>query len=122
MSTTTPVWPVLVAAPVAALAVWALAVPVAGVDLAAGDPAQPVGPVAVAVVALVVTLAAWGVRTLLFREHRKGWWITCGALLLVSLIGPAGAASASAATWLAAMHLTVAAVIVVGLAPRGRTA
>ncbi|MEN0129636.1 MAG: DUF6069 family protein, partial [Brevundimonas sp.] len=47
-----------------------------------------------------------------------GWWVTCGVLLVVSLSGPAGAASVAAVCALAAMHVAVASVIVVGLDPR----
>ena len=113
-----PGWAVVVVAPLAALAVWALAHLVLDVPLVAGDPAVVVGPVAVVLVAALVALAAWGVRTLMFRGHRTGWFLTCGVLLLVSLLGPLSATSPAAIAWLAVTHCTVAAVVALGLAPR----
>ena len=63
-----PVWLVAVTATVLALASGCSPSPSAGVDLAAGTPPQTVGAVAVVVTTLVVTLGAWGVRTLLRRR------------------------------------------------------
>ncbi|WP_426593579.1 DUF6069 family protein [Cellulomonas sp. McL0617] len=116
-----PVWSVVVAAPLIALVVWVLADPVAGVALAAGDPPVDIGPAAVAIVSVLAALAAWGVRSLFFRQRRTGWFVVCGAVLVVSLLGPLGAGSGAAALWLALMHVAVAAVVVPGLAP-GRPA
>ena len=59
----------------AALAVWVVAVPLAGVDLAArtGATEQPVGPGAVAVSALLAGLAAWALLAVLERfTHGPG--------------------------------------------------
>src|SRR5689334_13336859 len=85
-----PAWAVVVSAPLAALAVWALS-SITDVILEAGDPPVTIRPASVAVVAVATALAAWGVRSLLFRRHRTGWFVTCGAILLVSLLGPLGA-------------------------------
>src|SRR4051794_39230112 len=96
-----PVWSVVLAAPLAALAVWAVAVPVAGVELAVpgsgGSAGSTVGPAAVVVTAMLVVLAAWPVRTLLARRaDRAGldpcatpvaWRVTCGVVLAISLLG-----------------------------------
>jgi cell division protein FtsW (lipid II flippase) len=112
-----PAWAVVVAAPLAALAVWALA-SLTDVSLEAGDPPTTVGPAAVVIVSVVVALAAWGVRNIVLRRRRTGWFVTCAAILLVSLLGPLGASSAAATLWLALMHVTVAAVVTLGLAPR----
>ena len=111
-----PVWSVLVGAPLAALVVWGIA-SLADVSLVAGNPPATVGPVSVVVVSVVVALAAWGVRAVFFRRHRTGWFVTCGVVLLVSLLGPLGAATAAATFFLALMHLAVAAVVIPGLAP-----
>src|SRR5689334_7496319 len=97
-----PAWAVVVGAPLAALAVWALA-SLTDVTLEAGDPPTAIGPAGVGVVAAATALAAWGVRSLLFRRHRTGWFVTCGALLLASLLGPLGATSPAATLWLALM-------------------
>ena len=112
-----PAWGVLLAAPLAALVVWVLAGPVLDVTLVAGEPPITIGPASIVPVAVVATLAAWGVRALFFRRHRTGWFVTCGAILLVSLLGPLGAATPAAILWLALMHVTVGAVAAVGLAP-----
>ena len=112
-----PVWAVVITAPLASLAVWVLADPVLDVPLVAGDPPTTVGPAAVVLVAVLAALAAWGVRALFFRRHRTGWFVTCGAVLLVSLLGPLGAATPAATLWLVLMHLTVGSVVTLGLAP-----
>ena len=118
MSRPVPVWLVAVTATVLALAVWVLAVPVGGVDLSAGTPPQQVGAVAVVVTTLVVTLAAWGVRALLRRRSPLAWWLTCGIVLAVSLLGPLGGTSAAAVGTLVTLHLVVGTVVTVGLDPR----
>ena len=118
MSRPIPVWLVAVTATALALAVWVLAVPVAGVDLEAGTPAQPVGAASVVVATLVVTLGAWGVRTLLRRRTPLAWWLTCGIVLAISLLGPLGGTSPAAVGTLVALHLVVGATIAVGLNPR----
>ena len=118
MSRPVPVWLVAVTATVLALAVWVLAVPVAGVDLSAGTPPQQVGAVPVVVATLVATLAAWGVRTLLRGRTPVLWWLTCGVVLAISLLGPLGGTSAAAVATLAALHLVVGATVAVGLNPR----
>ena len=118
MSRPVPVWLVAVTATVLALAVWVLAVPVGGVDLEAGAPPQTVGAASVVVVTLVVTLAAWGVRTLLRGRTPVAWWLTCGILLGVSLLGPLGGTSPSAVGTLLALHLVVGGTVAAGLDPR----
>lgn len=121
-----PVWSVAVAAALAASAVWLLAVPLGGVRLVAGQPPATVTLLSVVVVAVLVTVAAWGVRTVLLRavhpRRRLVWWrVICLATFAVSLLGPLGAASLPALGALLAMHVSVGAAILVGLAPR-RTA
>ncbi|GEK22041.1 DUF6069 family protein [Cellulomonas xylanilytica] len=118
MNRPVPVWLVAVAATALALAVWVLAVPVAGVDLEAGTPPQAVEAVAVAVTTLVVTLAAWGVRTVLRRRAPVAWWVICAVVLVVSLLGPLGGTSPAAVGTLVALHLVVGTTVAVGLDPR----
>jgi len=118
MNRPVPVWLVALTAVALALVVWGLAVPVAGVDLVAGTPPQTVGAASVVVVTVVVTLAAWGVRTLLRRRRPLAWWLTCGAVLVVSLLGPLGGTSPAAVATLVALHLAVGATVAVGLDPR----
>ena len=118
MSRPIPVWLVGVTALALALAIWVLAVPVAGVDLTAGSPPQTIGAAAVVATTVVATLGAWGVRALLRRRTPVAWWLTCGLVLLVSLLGPLGATSPAAVGTLVALHLTVGTVLAVGLDPR----
>ena len=108
------------AAIVGALLVWALAVPLAGVDLIVGSGAtrRPVGAGAVAVVALIAALAATGLAALLARtvpHPRRTWLIVATAVLLLSLTGPLGAATAGAGIVLVALHLVVGATLMLGI-------
>ena len=50
------------------------------------------------------------------------WTIVAAAVFVVSLLGPAGGVGTSAKLGLAALHLTVAAVLIVGLPWAGRKA
>jgi hypothetical protein len=77
-----------------------------------------IGAASVVATTLVATLGAWAVRTLLRRRTPVAWWLTCGIVLLVSLLGPLGASSPAAVATLLALHLGVAGVVVVGLDPR----
>lgn len=118
-----PVWSVGVAAALAASAVWVLAVPLGGVRLVAGEPAATVTLPSVVVVAVLATVAAWGVRTVLLRAvhpaRRVVWWrVICLVTFGVSLLGPVGAASLPALGALLAMHVSVGAAVLVGLDPR----
>ncbi len=77
---------------------------------------------------LTAALGGWGVRALLLRRPRGGrtpWLVLSGAVLLVSLLGPLGAANAGATLLLLLEHLAVGAVIMLGLSgaePRGARA
>ena len=102
--------------------VWVVA-RVLGVELAvhSGSGTREVGLVSVLVTATVVTLAAGGLlRVLTRRTTRAGrlWTGVALAVLAVSLAGPAGAATLSAGLALAAMHLVVGGVVIIGLRPR----
>ncbi|GAT70145.1 hypothetical protein PS9374_05825 [Planomonospora sphaerica] len=114
----------VIGAPVAALAVWALAVPVAGTVLTVrtGGGTQQVGPVSVVVASLLAGLAGWALLAVLERfASRPGriWTITALAVLALSLFGPLGGAVGTAATLvLVLLHLLVGAVLVLGLARR----
>ncbi|GAA2350303.1 DUF6069 family protein [Dactylosporangium salmoneum] len=108
---------VVAAAVAAAEAVFLLVHHAASVDLTV--PGQgPVGAVAVGVTAALAGLAAWGLLAILERATRRGrtiWVITAAVVLLVSLLGPLGAATAGAVAGLLALHLTVGAVLLAGL-------
>jgi len=115
-------WPVAVAAAGAAAAVW-VAADLAGVDLAvrSGSGTQHVGLASAIITALVVAMAAAGLLRLLERRTPRAlaiWTAIAGAVWVVSFSGPLGARSLSAGLSLAAMHLAVGAVIVVGLRRR----
>lgn len=83
---------------------------------------QTVGVIAAVVAALVVGYAAWGVRALLGRllsrradGGERAWLVTCGVVLLVSLLGPLGAVTPAAVVLLAVEHLAVGATLALGL-------
>ncbi|MEV7963213.1 MULTISPECIES: DUF6069 family protein [Oerskovia] len=121
-----PAWCVPLLAAVAAVLVWAVGT-AAGVEAVVGDAGggMEVGPAAVVVTSLVVGFAGWGVRSLLRRTGRapragrtpgeRAWTVTCAVVLLVSLLGPLGATSTSATLLLLALHVTVGAVVALGL-------
>ncbi|MET8337159.1 DUF6069 family protein [Streptosporangium canum] len=112
----------VVGAPAAALAVWALAVPVAGTTLTVrmGAGTQPVEPGLVLVVSLLVGLTGWALLAVLERfASRPGriWTIVALAVLVLSLFGPLGSAVGIATMLvLVLMHLVVGTVLVLGLA------
>lgn len=116
----------VVAATAAALAVWGLAVVVAGVDLSVrtGATVQQVGAGAVAVASLAAASAAWALLALLerfLRRPRRVWTGIAVAVGAVSLLGPLGAVNTAALVVLVALHLVVAVVLVAGLAPSAGT-
>lgn len=112
----------VIGAPAAALAVWALAVPVAGTALTVrmGDGTQSVGPVPVVVASLLAGLAGWALLAVLERfASRPGriWTIVALVVLALSLLGPVGSGVGTVATLvLVLLHLVVGAVLVPGLA------
>lgn len=106
-----------VLAPVAAaLIVWVIADPVAGVDLATSS--GHVGIAAVVAVSLMVSAAGLALLTVLERRTarpRRTWTIVAVAALVLSLLGPLGAKSGAAGAALAAMHLAVGVSLILGL-------
>jgi hypothetical protein len=122
-------WFVVPASAIAAVIVWIVAVPLAGVelDVKSGSRAQHVGLAAVIAVSLVVALVATLVRLALARARRArpgrgagAWVILSSVVLLVSFLGPAGAVSASAGWSLAALHAAVGGLLILGLRTAGR--
>ena len=111
------------AATAAALAVWAIASQVAGLDarLSAGALPKHVTAVAVTVVTVFAGLAGWGVLALLERamshRARRTWIVVAAAVLAGSLIGPLDAGT-TAATKIAlvCIHLAVGGVLIPALA------
>ncbi|NUP67928.1 MAG: hypothetical protein HOW71_37825 [Nonomuraea sp.] len=114
----------VISTPAVALAVWALAVPLAGVTLTVrqGDGTQTIGPLLVAVVTLLAGLAGWALLAVLERwtaRPARTWRIVALVVLAVSLLGPLGSAVGAAATLvLLLLHVAVGAVLVVGLVRR----
>ena len=115
----------MVGAALAPLVLWALTVPLLGVDLTAraGGVAQTVGPGAVVVAGLVCGLAAWVLLALLERTVRRAgrvWGIVAGAVLAVSLAGPLGSGADTAGVLvLCGMHVLVGAVLIPGMVRTG---
>jgi hypothetical protein len=107
----------------ATLTVWAVAGPLAGVDLRVrlgSHSAQQVGPSTVAIVTILAGLAAWGLLAVLERfapRARTVWVAIVLVALALSLAGPLTAGVTTAAkVGLAGMHLAAAAVLVPVLA------
>ncbi|MFE5342428.1 DUF6069 family protein [Isoptericola sp. NPDC056578] len=102
----------------------------AGVDpqVRAGSGTLEVTISLVIATSLTAALGGWGVRALLLRRPsggRRAWLVLSGAVLLVSLLGPLGAANAGATVLLLLEHLAVGGVIMLGLSgarPRGARA
>ena len=115
-------WPVAVVSAGAAAVVWVGAT-VAGVDLAvrSGSSTRDVGLVSAVVTAVVVAVAGAGLLRVLERrtpEACRVWTGVAMAVWVVSLVGPASARTVQAALTLAALHLVVGAVVIVGLRRR----
>lgn len=115
-------WPVAVVAAGAAAVVWVGAT-VAGVDVAvrSGSSTGDVELVSVVVTAVVVAVVGAGLMRVLERRTpgaRRVWTAVALAVWVVSLTGPAGARTLSAGLTLAALHLVVGAVVIVGLRRR----
>ncbi|MDN5859268.1 MAG: DUF6069 family protein, partial [Pseudonocardia sp.] len=107
------------------LAVWVIADPGGQVDPGArvGGAVTPVGPIAIAIAALLAGLAGWGLLAVLERRTahaRRIWTVTAAAVLVVSLLGPLGGVGMAAIATLAVMHVAVGAVLI-ALLPRART-
>ena len=117
----------VVAAVLAALAVWLVADPLLGVELAAptkpgSEELQPITPALVAGTSLVAALAGWALLALLerFTARPRTIWTAIALLVgLLSLTGPLSTIPSSTlanGVSLALMHLAVAAVLIPGLA------
>jgi hypothetical protein len=117
----------VIAAVLAALAVWLVTDPLLGVDLAAptrpgSEELQSITPALVAGTSLITALAGWGLLALLERFTDRPRTIWTVIALLVGLLSLAGPLSTIASTTvanglsLALMHLAVAAALIPGLA------
>jgi Family of unknown function (DUF6069) len=117
----------VIAAALAALAVWLVTDPLLGVDLAAptrpgSQQLQSITPALVAGTSLVAALAGWALLALLERftaRPRTIWTATALLVGLLSLTGPLSTLASSTlanGVSLALMHLAVAAVLIPGLA------
>jgi cell division protein FtsW (lipid II flippase) len=111
----------VVAAVLAPVLIWVVAVPVLGVDLLVSDgrrqsPTQfEVGLGAVVTVALGSALLGWGVLALLerFTRHaRTVWTVLATVLLVLSLVPLFGPMSGATRLTLALMHLAVGAALI----------
>ncbi|MDG4829124.1 DUF6069 family protein [Solwaraspora sp. WMMD1047] len=106
----------------AALALWIVTGPVAGIELTvdrAGATAE-VGPAAVAFAAVVSGLAGWALLAVLERSVRRSkmvWTSIALIVLVLSLVGPlAQARTGSATAVLAGLHLLTGTIIIAGMA------
>jgi Family of unknown function (DUF6069) len=112
----------VIAAALAALAVWLITDPLLGIDLTAptapgSEELMSITPALVAGTSLAVALAGWALLALLerFTAHARTIWTAIALLVaLLSLAGPLSAlasTTAANAVALALMHLAVAAVL-----------
>ncbi|MDX6681223.1 MAG: hypothetical protein QOG94_1262 [Solirubrobacteraceae bacterium] len=116
--------PLAVAGALAAtLAIWLIAHPLAGVDLAvhsvAGDAVAHVGPASVALAVLLAGLAACGLLSAIerfARRPRTTWSVIAYTTLALSLAGPIalGETNGAIAT-LTSMHLAAAGILIPAL-------
>lgn len=113
----------VIGAGAAALLLWALAVPLAGVDLTVrqGGTDQEVGPAMIVAAGLAAGFAAWALLAVLERfTVRAGriWTIIAASVLALSLLGTLSAVSGAATLVLMGEHLVVGGVLIVGLVRR----
>jgi hypothetical protein len=107
----------VLAAAAATVTVWAIAGPLAGVDLSVqlGSATQHVGPATVAIVSIAAGLAAWGLLAALehFTPRARAVWTIALVTLALSLAGPLidGATPATKVA-LTGMHLAAAVILV----------
>lgn len=108
----------VLAAAAATVTVWAIAGPVADVDLSVqlGSATQHVGPATVAIVSIAAGLAAWGLLAALehFTPRARAVWTAIALVTLaLSLAGPLidGATPATKVA-LTGMHLAAAVILV----------
>jgi hypothetical protein len=103
---------------VAAVAVWGIS-RATGIDLLvkSGSDQRAVGLASVVVVAVLAGLGALAVSASAGRSaHPRRVWLGISVpLLVVSLVGPLGAATVGAGLALASMHILVGAILIVGM-------
>ncbi|MEO8750605.1 MAG: DUF6069 family protein [Allobranchiibius sp.] len=109
------------AAVLAALLVWAVAVPLLGVQLTvrtipSSDSMQTIGAGFVLAVSLLASLLGWGLLAVLERRTQRAgtvWTVAAGVVLLVSLAGPLTAAvTPGSKVSLVLLHLSLAVVLI----------
>ncbi|MFI1831386.1 DUF6069 family protein [Streptomyces sp. NPDC020412] len=105
----------------APLLVWLVADPILGrqLEIANGDETLEIGAVVVALVALLVALAGWGLLAALerfgVRRARAVWTGAALAVLALSVLPLTGDMTGGTRAALGLIHLAVAAVLVPGL-------
>jgi Family of unknown function (DUF6069) len=109
---------IVVAAPAAALAAWAL-IRLIGVDLVLKSGRGTVGPADVLTAALVAALAGWLIVRQVERrsaQPQRLWALIGSTVLGASLIGPSWLADGASAVALICLHFVTAVVVVGGFA------
>ena len=102
----------------APLAIWAVAVPMVGLDLTAtpiAGTATPVGALAVVAGALCAGLSGWALLAVLERRAahpRRTWTVIAAVVLALSLATPIMGATGPEMLVLLSMHLAVGAVLI----------
>lgn len=117
----------VLAAGAAGVSLWAFAVPLLGVELAArpgGGAVMPIGVLAVVVTSLLTGLAGWLSLALLERwttRARLIWRVVAVVVLVLSLLGPLSAVTLPATVVLLGLHVVVGAILIAGLPRRQET-
>ncbi|MFC5185306.1 DUF6069 family protein [Actinomadura harenae] len=112
----------------AALAVWTVAVPVAGVDLTVrmGDGTGTVGPLMIVLTSVLAGLSGWILLAILRRRTpraERAWPFVAPGVLIASFTGPSSnAVGASSTVVLILLHVVVGIILTLGLMPRRRPA
>lgn len=111
---------VIVAAGIAALLIWLVADPIAGVTLEAetgNGNVQRIGPIAILIVTTLAGLLGWALLALLERmtpRARTVWAGIAVLLLLASMIGAWAGTSTGARITLVLMHIAVGVILIGG--------
>lgn len=108
----------IMSAVAASVAMWVIAVPVGGVQLAVrtGTGVLEINPIMVAVASAVASAVAVGLLAFLRRRTARArtiWTALVVGGTLVSLVGPLGAVSLPAMNVLMTMHVAVGAIVLV---------
>ena len=110
----------ILTATAAAVALWMVVDPLAGIELEAssGGSIRQVGPIAVMFAGVAAGVAGWALLALLERvssNARAIWTIAASVVLALSLLGTGSAVTTAATVGLVSLHLLVGGILIAGL-------